>query len=195
MKHKAVHLLPILVFLILLWSVGLLWFTTLIPGEPSADTQKTDAIVVLTGGALRLEHGFELLVEGRAPILFISGVEDGLTVTKLLEKNEYHEYAAVIPPGSVILGYKARSTIGNAHEVAQWVTENNIKSIRLVTGNYHMPRSLREIQDTAPELTVIPEPVFTKYFEDNEWWKSAKGIRLVISEYHKYVASIILSKV
>lgn len=194
MKQKTAYLIHILIILAILWSGGLLWFTTLIPNMPSSDDEKTDAIVVLTGGGLRLEHGFELLVEGRAPKLFISGVEDGLTVDKLLEEKEYHEYATAVPQGSVILGYKARSTIGNAHEVAEWVEQANIKSIRLVTGNYHMPRSLKEIREACPNLTIIPDPVFTKYFEDNEWWKSTQGIRLVISEYHKYMASLVLSR-
>ena len=34
----------------------------------------TDAIVVLTGGAERVETGFRLLADGLAPRLFVSGV-------------------------------------------------------------------------------------------------------------------------
>jgi uncharacterized SAM-binding protein YcdF (DUF218 family) len=180
--------------LILAWGTGLVWFTTLIPDTPAKDDLNTDAIVVLTGGGLRLERGFELLAQGRAPRMFISGVEDGLTVAMLLNKKEYHDFAGKIPPNSVILGHKARSTTGNALEIAEWVKAENVKTIRLVSGNYHIPRSMHEIKQAVPELTIIAEPVFPRHFEENRWWDSWTGIRLVVSEYSKYVVSFLIAK-
>lgn len=190
---KSKYIIPA-VILLLAWGAGLRWFTTLIPNTPATDKTHTDAIVVLTGGGLRLERGFQLLLEGSAPRMFVSGVEDGLTVAMLLEKKEYREFSGKVPLQNITLGYKARSTKGNASEIAEWASKEHIKSIRLVSGNYHIPRSLFEIHQAAPDLVIIPEPVFPQYFEGNRWWMSTKSIRLVISEYHKYVINLVMSR-
>lgn len=173
----------------LFWLWGLIWFITLIPTAPAQDNLNTDAIVALTGGSLRVEHAFELLAQGRAQKMFISGVENGVTLNALLKSKEYKAFADHIAPGSVALGYKARSTIGNAEETAQWMVLEHIHSIRLVTGNYHLPRAILELHAVAPDVAIIPEPVFPKHFSHNAWWQWEDSIKLVLSEYHKYVAS------
>src|SRR5579871_4747767 len=92
---------------------GLLWFITLIPSYPAQDHDDADAIVVLTGGPLRLEHGFTLLMEGRAQKMFISGAENGVTLPVLLRKKEWRAFAGRILADRVTFGYRARSTMGN----------------------------------------------------------------------------------
>lgn len=174
-------------FAFAVWISGLFWFAAIIPKKPADDSAQADAIVVLTGGSLRLEHGFKLLAQGRAPRMFISGVEDGVTITSLLREKEYRKFAGRITTSSIELGYKARSTTGNASEVADWVMQQHIQTIRLVTGNYHMPRSIGEIRQAVPGLVILPEPVFPGRFEGDEWWTFSDGLRLVISEYHKYI--------
>ena len=54
--------------------------------RPPADTRAapTDAIVVLTGGSLRLQSGIELLREGKGRKLFISGVNQQVDLDDLL---------------------------------------------------------------------------------------------------------------
>ena len=111
---------------------------------------------------------------------------------RLLRKKEYHAFAGHIPEGSVTLGYQAHSTLGNAEETAQWVAREHIKSIRLVTGSYHIPRSVYELHEAMPGIVIIPEPVFPSHFAHNEWWQFSASIRLVLSEYHKYVTSMIV---
>ena len=44
----------------------------------------TDAIVVLTGGSLRLPSGIALLREGKGDKLFVSGVNQGVNLEDLL---------------------------------------------------------------------------------------------------------------
>lgn len=171
-----------------LWFGGLLWFISLIPAPYAVESsQKADAIVVLTGGALRLERGFELLAGEAAPVMLVSGVEDGVTLASLLHTKEYHDFGAKLKPDSVILGYKARSTRGNAAEVAEWVKKNHIQTILLVTGNYHIPRSEYEIKQAVPRLIIIAEPVFPGHFQNHRWWQHGESLKLVISEYHKYM--------
>ncbi|HEU5046882.1 MAG TPA: YdcF family protein [Rickettsiales bacterium] len=186
-------LLFFLLLITLLWGIGFCAFVAMIPQSPGNNTVHTDAIVVLTGGNLRLESGFELLAQGRAPKMFISGVEPGVTLASLLRKHPYRDYASRIEPGSVTLGYKARSTIGNASEIAEWAKTEHVESILLVTGNYHIPRSVHEIHEAAPNLILLPEPVFTRNFQDDKWWQSWQSAKVILSEYHKYIASLFLS--
>ena len=56
----------------LAWALGFAWFA-LLPPLP-APAQKTDAIVVLTGGPGRIDRALERLEAGDAKRLLISGV-------------------------------------------------------------------------------------------------------------------------
>lgn len=191
MNHPFKYFLCSCICIAIIWSAGLAYFIHLIPFVPSDNTERTDAIVVLTGGSLRLERGFQLLQEGKADHLFISGVENGITLESLLKNKEIWPYASAIPQSRIELGHKARSTFGNAEETAEWMERNHIKTIRLVTGNYHIPRSVHEIHQSALDVVIIPEPVFPGRFSHNDWWQSLDSMKLVISEYHKYAASVL----
>jgi uncharacterized SAM-binding protein YcdF (DUF218 family) len=84
------------------------------------------------------------------------------------------------------LGYKARNTQGNAQETAQWIAEQNINSIRLVTTNYHMRRSLIHFQRCLPRsILIIPHPIT----EELKW--DLKTLSLLWNEYHKFLRDYI----
>ena len=180
----------LLLIIILFWATGFYWFSTLIPETSNKNTSTVDAIIVLTGGGLRLEKGFELLAQKQAKKMFISGVEEGITLNNLFNNKEYREFNGKFSNEEITLGYKAHSTVGNAIEATNWIKQQNINSIILVTGNYHIPRSLHEFKKLNPTLTIISEPVFPKKFENNRWWLHYDSLRLVVSEYNKYLASI-----
>ena len=59
------------------WALGFVSFASTLPQEPPDESITTDAIVVFTGGSLRLEAGLQLLAAGKARKLFISGVHRG----------------------------------------------------------------------------------------------------------------------
>lgn len=40
--------------------------------------------------------------------------------------------------------------------------KNNIRSIRLVTSNYHMPRSMAEFRANNREVTILAHPVYSE---------------------------------
>src|SRR5215472_7874697 len=65
-----------------LWLAGLIWFATPPADDPVA--APTDAIVVLTGGSLRLQTGIDLLREGKGQELFVSGVNQQVDLEDLL---------------------------------------------------------------------------------------------------------------
>lgn len=166
------------------WVGGLILFVDRIPGAVEDEVSRTDAIIVLTGGTLRLEKGFELLSAGMAGNLLVSGVG------KSVQMNEVLEAAGLSPTElacCVTLGYMAEDTGSNAIESAIWIRMNKITSARLVTSSYHMPRSLLEFRATAPGVQIIPHPVFPSRVMVSEWWARPGTASLVITEYNKYL--------
>ncbi|MFM8681553.1 MAG: YdcF family protein [Alphaproteobacteria bacterium] len=174
---------PILVYL-----AGLLWFVELIPREFADDGDRTDAIVVLTGGAARVATGLDLLRQGRARRLLVSGVYRGVDVQELLRTQRQS-------PGAleccIALGYEAGTTQGNAAETRDWAAREGVASLRLVTASYHMPRSLLEFRRAMPGMQIVPHPVIPESFRRDEWWAWPGSMRLVVGEYHKLVAALL----
>jgi len=89
----------------------------------------------------------------------------------------------------VTLGYDARSTEGNARESLRWLGENNFTTIRLVTANYHMNRSLLEFRRVMPQITIIANPVFPRQVQDPYWFAQPGTVILLFNEYHKYLVA------
>jgi uncharacterized SAM-binding protein YcdF (DUF218 family) len=184
--------------LALLWVAGLLRFATLIPDRLADDATPTDAVVVLTGGSGRLDAGLDLLVRGTAGKLFVSGVYRGLDVQRLLQVARPDRSASSSARGDSPArrdpaGLEARVALGNAvdtranaRETAAWMRAEGFRSLRLVTGAYHMPRSLLEFRYALPEATVIPHPVFPEHVKAN-WWAWPGTLGLVVGEYSKYL--------
>jgi uncharacterized SAM-binding protein YcdF (DUF218 family) len=69
--------------------------------------------------------------------------------------------------------------------------DQGFKSLRLVTANYHMPRSLLEFRHAMPDLEIVPHPVFPENFKQDEWWLWSRSASLVASEYSKYLIALL----
>ena len=177
--------LGVLAVLAAVWVGGLIAFAEGIPLAVDDEISPTDAIVVLTGGSKRLETGIELLRAGKAERLFVSGVYQGLEVRQLLDSVAVGSGGL---SGRIEIG-NAVSTIGNADETAAWVRTNDVGSIRLVTGAYHMPRSLLEFRATLPEVRIVPHPVFPEHVKQEDWWMWPGTAGLTVDEYNKFLAA------
>jgi uncharacterized SAM-binding protein YcdF (DUF218 family) len=172
--------------LFVLWLGALAWFVAtgvLLRTDPSIPT---DAIVVLTGGRLRLETGLQLLAAGAAKTLFISGVNRRVDRDELLR---------VLGPAAeretccIVLGHEAANTFENARETAGWMRGAGYASLRLVTSWYHMRRSLLEFERAMPGITIVAHPVFAPRLDPERWWGWHGAPLLVVGEYHKYLAA------
>jgi len=175
-------------FLVIIWLVGFLVFAQKIPDTVQKPDKNADAIVVLTGGSLRLETGLELLAQKRAKKLFVSGVHRGVDVRQLLRISQRSPHAVEC---CIALGYDADNTEGNARETATWLNKEKFKSIRLVTASYHMPRSLVEFRSVMRNVEIIPHSVFPKSFKAKEWWLWPGSAGLIMEEYNKYLLAIL----
>ena len=181
----AARLGLVLAALGLAWLAGLIAFVAGIPAPGPVAETRTDAIVVLTGGADRVDTGLALLAAGRADKLFVSGVNREVDVAALLRVAR----SAPAEPGCcIVLGYEAADTEGNARETAAWMRAQGFRSLRLVTASYHMPRSLLEFRRAMPGLALVPHPVHPERFKQGgAWWLWPGTASLILAEYHKYL--------
>jgi uncharacterized SAM-binding protein YcdF (DUF218 family) len=171
-----------------LWLAGLLWFAT--PPPPDSRSAPTDAIVVVTGGSLRIRSGLDLLREGKGGKLFISGVGQRADLDELVRMSGSEPPATNLVSCCVVLGHDADNTFGNAQETAGWIRDQGFHSLRLVTAWYHMRRARLEFQRAMPEIDIVPHPVFPNRVNDQRWWASRRTAALLVVEYSKYLATL-----
>ena len=167
---------------ILAWSIGFCAFAHQIYAYPQDDKSKTEAIIVLTGGKNRTTEAGKLYNRKLGDKLFISGVNKQVSLGQIEKRNEIK----LKSKSKVELGQKARDTIGNAEESVEWINQNHIKSVRLVTSNYHIPRSLLEFKSRLPDLEIIAYPVYSENVQQ-QWWKSWGSFALFANEYNKFL--------
>lgn len=165
----------VLALVFLGWAIGFLWFVLALPG-PAADSARSDAVIVPTGGAGRIARGLEVLDEGLADKLLVSGVDPEV------KAGEFAAEFDVSPERMdccVTLGFAAVDTRSNASETAKWVAQNDIGSLRLVTSDWHMRRAAGELDRTLPrQVTVIRDAVPTE-----------GNFAVLLLEYNKLLAS------
>ncbi|HXQ53654.1 MAG TPA: YdcF family protein [Stellaceae bacterium] len=178
---------PLLAAIAALWLGGLIRFIGMVPSAVVDQDSTTDAIVVLTGGSLRVENGIQLLSAGKARKLFVSGVYHGVDVGDLLRASSQQPERVQC---CIVLGHAAESTAGNALETAAFMREQDFHSLRLVTASYHMPRSLLEFSRAMPGIAIVPNPVFPEIVRDERWWLRPAGLSLAIGEYSKYLVAL-----
>ncbi len=172
----------ILLIGICIWSGGLIGFGYTINHLQADVAVKTDAIIVLTGGRNRIGEAVRLLNQGSAEQLLISGVSKGTSLEILKKRKD----VKITTTRGITLDEKSTNTVENAIEAAAWVKRNNIRSIRLVTSNYHMPRSMAEFRANNRQLVILAHPVYSERVEKN-WWRSWHSFVLIASEYNKFL--------
>lgn len=109
----------------------------------------TDAIIVVTGQGGRIGAGEKLLQQYSCP-LFISGVGQQVPATDIVKN------ASIIP--HVVLGHFAKNTAENGQEIARWVSQYYLKSVIVISHNYHLPRLLLYLEN-IPNFTIYPHPI------------------------------------
>ena len=173
----------------MLWICGFCLFAYKINHIKTDTSQTTDAIIVLTGGRNRIYEASKLFNDKRAKYLFISVVSKDIT----LENIQNTQNIKIYDFRNVEIGYNADNTVENANETTDWINKNNIKSIRLVTSNYHIYRSLIEFRNKLKNTEILPHPVYSEYIE-KKWWTSWQTFSLIFKEYNKLLCAYIINK-
>ncbi len=174
-------------FVLVLFLAGFALFLYKIPSISTKSQEETDAIIVLTGGLNRINTGFKILNSDKSQKLFISGVYNDTKLKELFVLHDNEIKSLLLGNKKIEIGKEATSTRENAIETYKWIKKNNIKTIRLVTSNYHMPRSIFEFNKLLPNVKIIPHPVFTVNFQKNNIIKHKMTLKLALKEYVKFI--------
>ena len=157
---------------LIFYAVGFMLFAVLL-GRP-ADGRKADAAVVLTGGAGRLEHGVDVVRDGKVRRLLISGTDPAVTKDDLI--------ARIPRSGRVLrccvdLDSTSVDTRSNAEEAGRWLDRHRYKSFRLITSDWHMRRARYEFgRVLGDKYEVVPDAVRTQ-----------PSFATLFGEYNKYI--------
>ncbi len=162
--------------IVLLWALGFLWFAVFLP-EPAGE-EITDAIVVPTGGQGRIDRGLELLRAEQAGQMLVTGVDMDV---KPREFAAEYNVRRQLMDCCITLGFAAVDTRGNATETAEWIERREVKSLRLVTTDWHMRRAAFELKSEIPGNIVVLEDAV----------RSRPSLRILFLEYNKLIASML----
>lgn len=145
----------ILAAIFLIYAFGFLAFALTLPA-PAAET-KTDAVIVLTGANGRIQRGLEIVRDGLAKEMFVSGVDPEVKPGEFAAQFDVSKRTMDC---CVTLGFLAVDTRSNAGEAAQWMEEKGFDTARLVTTDWHMARASSEFESTMPpRITLIEDAV------------------------------------
>lgn len=194
-NKKIIKYFKLFLLLFFVYLVGFVVFTFKINQKQNIPNNKTDAIVVLTGASGRITEGIKQLVAGNGEKLFISGVYKKNSnnnviksvISKLTKTNIFisSDILTRIEEG------KAKSTIENTIETKNYIDENKIKSIRLITSFYHIPRVKILFSKYIPTIQIIYHPIYTK--KEKILFKHNNFI-IVFLEYNKFLITVLLDK-
>jgi uncharacterized SAM-binding protein YcdF (DUF218 family) len=185
-KRRRAALVAALAIALVAAAVGFVAFLSQLRGVETKPTRTADGIVVLTSGSSRVSDAMELLADGYGKRLLISGVHPASAASDISRS---------VPDSQsllrccVDLDRSAVNTRSNAAETRRWARERGFRSLIVVTSNYHMPRAIVELSHAMPDVTLIPYAVVGDRWRDEPWWTSGATMRLLLSEYVKYVAA------
>lgn len=156
----------------LAWMLGFAWFAIFLP-QP-LDGRTTDAIVVLTGGAGRIDRGIALVEAGAAKRMLISGVDRSVRPVELAA-----QYGAPMRlfDCCITLGREAIDTRSNALETARWLDRRDYRTVRLITTDWHMRRAALELRQALPDdVELVYDAV-----------PGRPTLTMLLKEYNKYI--------
>jgi uncharacterized SAM-binding protein YcdF (DUF218 family) len=158
----------------LLYALGFILFTVTLGKPAAADSAKTDAAVVITGGSGRIEHGIAVLKSGRAKRLLVAGADPAVTKKDLIRRLGG---SARLVNCCVDLGSESVDTRSNAEEASRWLARHHYRSFRLITSDWHMRRARYDFRQVlGDKYQVVPDAV-----------RSAPRFITLFGEYNKYV--------
>jgi uncharacterized SAM-binding protein YcdF (DUF218 family) len=156
--------------LLLFYLLGFIIFSVTL-GSPAC-AQRTDAVVVITGGSGRIEHGVDVLAKGYARRMLISGTDPSVTKADLARRLGGSRRLLAC---CVDLGSESVDTRSNAEETRRWLDKHRYKSFRLVTSDWHMRRARYEFRRVMKgKYVVLPDAV-----------RSEPHFLTLFSEYNK----------
>ena len=160
--------------LLVLYTLGFIFFGVTLADPAPADAQATDAIIVITGAPRRIEHGMEVLGEGKGKRLLVAGADPAVTKLDLVRRLGGKRKLVQC---CVDLGSESVDTRSNAEESRRWMERHRYRSLRLITSDWHMRRARYEFRrQLGQDYRVLPDAVRTE-----------PGFMTLFGEYNKFL--------
>ncbi|MCV6599261.1 MAG: YdcF family protein [Alphaproteobacteria bacterium] len=167
----------IIISLFAIWLLGLIVFIVFSSGFKN-DYLYIENSIVLTGGNSRISESINLLEKGATSKVFLSGVNKNVNKEDILE-DSFDKYK-----DHFFLGYKAEDTRGNVIESEEWLLNNHIKEVRVITSDYHLLRAKVEFKRSLPGIKKVWYGVNTI---DENFFNSLENWKLLCGEYNKFI--------
>lgn len=157
--------------------------------------RKAEAIVVLGGDAYgdRTLKGAQLAKEGYAPFVIVSGPPGliGSASSEEIQFAEQHGYPSSLFREVDLPAY-AESTRTEEDFLGKYLSAHGIKSILLVTSNFHTRRAKKLWRQENPKIAVavVPSVDPQGYFTPQTWWKTRPGQKLFLMEWLKTISVV-----
>jgi uncharacterized SAM-binding protein YcdF (DUF218 family) len=161
----------VFLLVVALWVLGFVVFSAKISMlYAPLDTIFTEGIVVFTGESGRIQKALSLAANHPKSYLRISGKS---------KTSNFQPYA------SSFISYDAAcNTEENLALTHRWIKEKGIKSLRLITSDYHMPRCLMAASQWR--IVLLPHPLHLNV-------ESPLRLFRIFKEYNKWLFANILS--
>ena len=159
-------------FVVIAWALGFVWFAAILP-QPIG-TGRSDAAIVLTGGEGRIPRALEVLDKGWVSKVLVAGVDSEVRPREFAVEYDVSRRTMIC---CLTLDRVSVDTRTNASEAAAWIVANKVRSVRLVTSDWHMRRAAWELGRAAPDVEIARDAVRTK-----------PSLRILFIEYHKLIA-------
>jgi len=151
--------------------------------------EPADLIVVLAGGEndLRYWNGVSLMQEGYAHRLMLDVFSRGETFGHLNMDLAKELLDRTTPGQSTLCPLEESSTYDEARYLAHCLEGSGVKSILVVSSEYHNRRAREILQHRLPQYYFsfygAPDP----YFFGTRWWTNRQWAKTTLSEWERYL--------
>jgi uncharacterized SAM-binding protein YcdF (DUF218 family) len=180
--------IKIMLFMLIMLFMGFVYFLYIIPNKEEHYKISTDAIIVLTGSAGRINYGLSMFCLNPDKKILISGVKNKNFLASIKKLCGYDNAKNI--KKNIFLDHQADSTITNAIETKKWVDKHNIKSITVITSDFHIPRAESEFNNIVKDVDIIFMPYQSKKIDVEKWWE-LNTLRILLIEYYKYLLHVV----
>lgn len=179
-KRMLFLYLPLLLLVVLLFCAGR--FLPL-----SEAPRQTEVIIILSGGAGRVEQGVKLYEEGYAPKLLLSNAKE---ITGPEGDMRETALSLGIPESAILTEDAAESTYQNAQLTLPIMKQHGFKSAIVVSSDFHMRRVKfifdHVYQKSGIELTYIGAD---SGYNAKAWWGDRYSRETTFNEYIKMIGN------
>jgi uncharacterized SAM-binding protein YcdF (DUF218 family) len=152
---------------------------------------KSDVALVLAGDARgrRILRAGELVRQGMAPVALVSGPMEVYGVNEADLAIQFAQKRGFPPEYFYPLRIRALSTLEEARAIAPELRRRNVRSVLLVTSNFHTRRAAGIFSGVVGgDIRFTTVAAGDEYFGPDTWWHNREGQKTVFYELSKTLA-------